>query len=101
MYDAPRDIIQSIKNVDFVEMSRNRENAWCCGGGGNVNVVHTRLAFKVAELRIREAKETGTKTLVTACPSCVNMLELASKRKRTGISAIDISELVLDSIKNA
>lgn len=99
IYEEPRNIIQSVPNLKFVEMSRNRENAWCCGGGGSVNVAHTYSALKVAELRIEEAQETGTNTLVTACPSCIQMLELASKRKRAGMNVIDISELVLDAAK--
>lgn len=98
IYEEPRKIIKSIPNLDLVEIARNKENAWCCGGGGSVNVAHTYLAFNVAELRMREARETGAKTLVTACPSCVRMLELASKRKRAGMNVIDISELVLDAI---
>ncbi len=99
IYEEPRDIIQSVPGLDFVEMARNMEDSWCCGGGGSVNVAHTYLALKVGELRIREAQKTGMNTLVTACPSCVQMLELASKRKRAGMNVIDISELVLDAIK--
>lgn len=99
IYEEPRRIIQSVPNLKLVEMSRNRENAWCCGGGGSVNVAHTNLALKIAHLRMKEAQKTGAKTLVTACPSCVQMLELASKRMRAGIKVIDISELILDAIK--
>lgn len=99
IYEEPRDIIRSIPNLDFVEMSRNREEAWCCGGGGSVNVVHPYLALKVAELRMQEAQQTRAETLVTACPSCIQMLELASKRKKIGIKVVDISELIIDAIK--
>lgn len=99
IYEAPRRILQNVPDLDFVEMPRHGDNSWCCGGGGSVNIVHTYQALKVGELRIIEAKETGAKTLVTACPSCVQMLELASKRKRTGMKVIDISELVLDALR--
>ncbi|MBO3754416.1 MAG: (Fe-S)-binding protein [Candidatus Brockarchaeota archaeon] len=99
IYAEPRNIIQSIPDLDFTEMRRNKEDSWCCGGGGSVNVVHTYGALKVAGSRIKEARETGTKTLVTACPSCVQMLKLASKREKAGIMVIDISELVSSVIK--
>jgi heterodisulfide reductase subunit D len=99
IYEEPRSVIQSIPHVELVEMEKNRENSWCCGGGGSVNIVHTRLALSVGELRIRHAEETGARTLVTACPSCVQMLELASKRKRSEIRVIDIASLVLDALK--
>ncbi|MEM2105252.1 MAG: (Fe-S)-binding protein [Candidatus Bathyarchaeia archaeon] len=100
IYEEPRNIIRSIPNLKLVEMKKNRENSWCCGGGGSVNIVHTRLALSVGELRIRHAEETGAKTLVTACPSCVQMLELASKRKRSEIKVIDITSLVLEALKH-
>jgi heterodisulfide reductase subunit D len=99
IYEEPRSVIQSIPNTELVEMEKNRENSWCCGGGGSVNIVHTRLALSVGELRIRHAEETGATTLVTACPSCVQMLELASKRKRSEIRIIDIASLVLYALK--
>lgn len=99
IYEEPRNIIRNVSNLDFTEMSRNKENAWCCGGGGGVSVVHTYSALKVAELRMQEAQQTGAKVLVTACPSCVQMLKLASKRKRVEIKVVDISEFILDAIK--
>lgn len=99
IYEEPRNIIQSIPHAELVEMEKNRENSWCCGGGGSVNIVHTRLALSVGELRIKHAEETGARTLVTACPSCVQMLELASKIKRSEIRVIDIASLVLDALK--
>lgn len=101
IYESPRRIIQSIPNLDLVEMVRNRDNAWCCGGGGNVAAVHPTKALKVAELRMREAQESGAETLVTSCPSCIQMLELASKRMKTGIKVIDISELVSDAMETS
>jgi Fe-S oxidoreductase len=99
IYKEPRSIIHSIPNLELVEMAKIRENSWCCGGGGSVNIIHTRLALSVSELRIKQTAETGAKTLVTACPSRVQMLELASKRKRLEIRVIDIASLVLDAMK--
>jgi heterodisulfide reductase subunit D len=100
IYEEPRSVIQSVPRLKLMEMEKNRENSWCCGGGGSVNIVHTHSALSVGELRIEHAEETGVKTLVTACPSCVQMLELASKRKRSEIRVIDIASLVLEALKS-
>ncbi|MEM1589137.1 MAG: (Fe-S)-binding protein [Candidatus Bathyarchaeia archaeon] len=99
IYDEPREVIQSVPNLKLVEMNKSRDNSWCCGGGGSVNIVHTNLAFSVSALRIKQAQETGAKVLVTACPTCLQMLELASKRTGAKIHVIDIASLVLDAIK--
>jgi Fe-S oxidoreductase len=80
-------------------MNKNRENSWCCGGGGSVNIVHTSLAFSVSAQRIKQAQETGAKVLITACPTCVQMLELASKKTKARIQVVDIAKLVLDALK--
>ena len=34
IYDEPREVLESIPGVDFVEMDRSRERALCCEGGG-------------------------------------------------------------------
>jgi heterodisulfide reductase subunit D len=100
IYEEPRSVIQSVPRLKLVEMEKNRENSWCCGGGGSVNIVHARPALSVAELRIGHAQETSAKTLVTACPSCVHMLRLASKRTGYKIRVIDIASLVLEAMKS-
>jgi len=99
IYEEPREIIQSIPNLKLIEMNKNRENSWCCGGGGSVNIVHTSLAFSVSAQRIKQAQETGAKVLITACPTCVQMLELASKKTKARIQVVDIAKLVLDALK--
>jgi len=33
-FDAPSEILSSIAGFDLVEMERNRERGFCCGGGG-------------------------------------------------------------------
>ena len=99
IYDEPREVIQSIPNLKLVEMNKNREESWCCGGGGSVNVVHTNLALSVSALRIRQAQETQAKVLITACPTCVQMLELASKRTGAKIQVMDIASFILGALK--
>jgi len=99
IYDEPREVIQNMPNLKFVEMNKSRDDSWCCGGGGSVNIVHTSLAFSVSALRIKHVQETGVKVLVTACPTCVQMLELASKRTGAKIQVVDIASLVMDAIR--
>lgn len=77
IYDAPRALIQSIPDVEFVEMPRNRETSLCCGGGGG-NMwmeVQTGLSHE----RVNEALNSGAEIIASACPFCLNMLDDAIK----------------------
>jgi len=95
VYQAPRNVIQAIPKVKLVEMYRNRFNAWCCGAGGGVKSGYKDLALETADERIAEAKETGTKVLVTACPFCELNLKDAVKAKQENLEILDLTELLL------
>ena len=68
VFDEPRNVIGALANL--VEMENNCENSLCCGAGGGVKSAYPEIATQMAKARINQAKETGCKTLVTACPFC-------------------------------
>jgi Fe-S oxidoreductase len=97
-YDAPREVLQNIPGIELVEMERNRENSFCCGGGtGNfyTDFLHG-TENSPARIRVREAHETGAEILALACPACMTMFEDAVKAEALEEKLIlkDISEIV-------
>jgi len=95
IYDAPRELLKKIPGIEFVELKRIRENAWCCGAGGGVKSAFPELATKIAEGRILEAEELELATIVTACPFCVNNLKDGAKSLgKNEIEILDILDLV-------
>jgi heterodisulfide reductase subunit D len=70
VFDAPRQVLQSLPGVHFTEMHRRREYAYCCGGGGSVPEAHPNVARSAALQRISEARDVGAEVLVTACQHC-------------------------------
>jgi heterodisulfide reductase subunit D len=99
IYEEPRELIQRIPRIALVEMDRNRENAWCCGGGGAVKMIYPDQASKVALVRLKEAESSGATAIVSSCPTCkwnlTDNLKLAGSRLRV----IDLSELMHSSLK--
>ena len=100
-YDAPREILQSIPGIDLVEMERNRENSFCCGGGaGNfyTDFLHGG-ENSPGRIRVREACETGASILAVSCPTCMTMLEEAVKNEglEEKIVVKDIAEIVKEA----
>lgn len=94
IYDSPRKILESIPNIKFVEMRRNRENAWCCGAGGGVKSGFRDWAIEIASERIIEAEATGADILVSSCPFCKRNLMDAIKATNSKLKFMDITELI-------
>ncbi|MEM3697604.1 MAG: succinate dehydrogenase iron-sulfur subunit [Candidatus Bathyarchaeia archaeon] len=80
IYDEPRQILQSINGLEFVEMRRSRENSFCCGGGaGRVWTEEADSAKRPCVNRVKEALELEVDTIAVACPFCVTTFEDAVK----------------------
>jgi Fe-S oxidoreductase len=97
-YQAPRKVLKSISGLQLLEMSRVKENAFCCGGGGG-NFFTDLLGSgpeSPARARVREAADTGASVLAVACPNCAKMLEDATKAENLEgkIAVREISEII-------
>ncbi len=89
-YAAPRQVISEL-GLTIKEMWRSGHNSLCCGAGGGVLASNPRLAKQYASNRWKEAKATGAKIIVTACPFChVNFV----RSKPKDCQVIDITSLV-------
>jgi len=94
IYDPPRRIIQAIPGVTLIEMAQNRENALCCGGGGDLEMVDSDLVSAIAARKIQMALDTGAEIIVTACPQCKRTLMNAARQEKARMWVLDIVELV-------
>jgi Fe-S oxidoreductase len=103
VYDAPRKVLTNGHPEQLVEMSRNRNNSFCCGAGGAQFWKEEEPGtMKVADNRFQEAQKTGAKTLATGCPFCKAMLASSVSAAQPGTPAIlDIAELVAENLKRA
>jgi len=97
-YEAPREILRAIPGVELVEMERNRQNSFCCGGGsGNFYTDYFGGGENSpSRIRVREADKTGASILAVACPTCAVMLGEAIKDEgiEEGLTVKDISEVL-------
>jgi Fe-S oxidoreductase len=94
VYDAPREVINAIPGLEFVEFDSCREDSTCCGAGGGVKSAKPELANELGKSRAEEAKELGAKVILSACPFCeLNLGE------NSDIKSMDVCELLLKAIK--
>lgn len=97
-YDAPRHILKSLPGVELREMANIRDNALCCGGGGDVEFFNDEATMDVAIRRLRQALDVEAGTIVTACQQCKRTLMNASQRMRQRVKVLDVVELIWEAM---
>lgn len=85
---------------DFVEMYPNRENNFCCGGGGG-QLSMTRYAkrrLEAGKIKAEQIRKTGAKVVATPCHNCVDQLSELNKEYKLGVEIKTIAEIVSDAL---
>jgi Fe-S oxidoreductase len=71
-FDQPRDVLKQLAGNNFIEMTPNREEAFCCGGGGGV--IATKAADTVRRaaftIKIDQVNKTGAHQVAMTCSNC-------------------------------
>ncbi len=101
VYDAPRMILESIPGLELREMSMTRQDALCCGGGGDVETADPEIPVQVAMERIAQVEATGAGYVASACQQCKRSLQEGARRARVRVRAVDVVELLWRSIQSA
>jgi len=98
-YDAPRNILNKVPGLKYIEMENSKEKGTCCGGGG-AQLWYEAPGKQINVMRLNEIKDSGAKTAATACPFCTIMLETARTLDKSGEppKVQDISELVARAV---
>lgn len=101
IYQPLREIVKAIPGVTLLELPRNKERGFCCGGGGGRMWLHEKLGKRMNLLRAEEVLKSGAEVLGTACPYCLTMLEDGIKNQEAGKPAkvMDLVEIVAASIR--
>jgi Fe-S oxidoreductase len=74
--EEPRDILKAAC-ADFREMTPNRGQNWCCGGGGGLSAMDDILEFRMeisGQKKLSQIRDTGAKYVATACSNCKRQL---------------------------
>lgn len=99
IYDAPRAFLGSV--LELREMRHFGAGSWCCGNSAWLGC--DKYAKQMQVERLREAKETQSDLMVTACPKCQIHLTCAMRDVNTlgdfEVTIEDFSNVVARSIK--
>jgi Fe-S oxidoreductase len=99
--EEPREILRAICR-DFVEMTPNRTENLCCGGGGGTVSIDEIRQFRTGLMGRRKADQiraTGAKYLVSPCANCKKQLrEVCEDHGLDDVEVVGLHDLLLKVI---
>jgi len=98
VYEEPREVIQAIPGLRFVELPMNRKFSVCCGGGGNVEMTDPNLSAEVAQMKLDSIRDTGAEMVITGCQQCVRTMATRARRQKIDLEVKDLTELVVEAM---
>jgi len=94
IYNPARNVFKALPGIEFVEMARNKEDAFCCGGGGAVKTMYEDHSNNVAVERIQDFIDTGAELMTSICPACELNLTHGTYGAKIEARVLDVAELI-------
>ena len=88
---APRKLLAAVPGLELVEL---KESEICCGSAGIYNVVHSELAERLLQSKMRRIEETKADLVLTANPGCLLQLRAGVSRAGGGRRVLHVVELL-------
>ncbi len=98
IYDPPREVLQAIPGLEYVEMEHNRENGLCCGSVLTRIKEPTPTSDTIGALRLKEATAAGTDMIYTTCPCCEFQLRVAGNSAGSQVQVRDFTNAVAEAL---
>ncbi len=95
LLDPPR-VIMAAAVAQFVELSPNRMESLCCGGGGGVDRVprSSEIRNQVGGLKIQQIQRSGAETVVTGCLSCQSTIDALARHHKHKVKVLTLGQTV-------
>jgi Fe-S oxidoreductase len=102
IFEAPRQLVQISAREGVIEMEKNRESSFCCGGGGGMSFVEEPKDKRVNQERARQILATGADVVAVGCPFCLTMLEdgVNARKGDRDVRVMDVAEILWQSVND-
>ncbi|MBI4444738.1 MAG: (Fe-S)-binding protein [Acidobacteria bacterium] len=91
IYEPPRRLIRSVRDIDFREMANSTR---CCGFGGTFSVKFEDVSVALAEDKVRAIQDCGARFVVATDVSCLMHLDGLMRRNHIPVKTIHLAELL-------
>ena len=94
IYEAPRQILDSVNTGERCETDRHHDQGFCCGAGGGRMFMEETIGERINNQRALQVAETGAETVAAACPFCITMLNDGLVEAGSKMAVKDIAEII-------
>jgi len=98
--EEPR-VILNATCEDFREMTPNRGQNWCCGGGAGLSAMDDIHEFRMTvagRKKLEQIRATGAKYVAAACSNCKRQLMQLMEYHKEGVSVGGVHDMLSRSI---
>ncbi|HOW26172.1 MAG TPA: (Fe-S)-binding protein [Bacteroidales bacterium] len=85
---------------NFIEMTPNRTNNYCCGGGGGQLSMseYNDRRLKIGKLKADQIQRTGARIVATPCHNCIDQIMGLNQHYGLGVEVKTLGEIVADAL---
>ncbi len=86
--------------TDFVEMTPNRAENFCCGGGGGQLAMaqYRDKRLQAGGVKAEQIRATGARIVVAPCHNCIDQLMELNREYKLGVVIKTVAEIVADAL---
>jgi hypothetical protein len=98
--EEPRAVLRAAAG-DFREMTPNREQAFCCGGGGGLVALpeYEERRLAAGRPKAEQIRQTGARVVVAACENCRLQIGDLNARYGLGVEVSSLADLVVRAMR--
>ena len=89
--EAPRTLLDAVRGLEFVELSRPAE---CCGFGGTFAVKNAETSAAILADKVQDVLDTGAEVCTALDNSCLLQIDGALTRLRSGVRTAHLAEIL-------
>jgi L-lactate dehydrogenase complex protein LldE len=87
----PRELLRSVRGIDFVEMPYSEE---CCGFGGTFATKFSMISSAMGDNKIRNAETSTAQYITSTDPSCLMHIEGILRRRNSPVRTIYLAGIL-------
>ncbi|MFC2038463.1 (Fe-S)-binding protein [Chloroflexota bacterium] len=99
LFEEPRRVMKAISQ-DYREMTPNRLQNFCCGGGSGVVAIDewNEARINTGKPKAEQIRETGVKTVVTSCDNCRHQIIELNEHFGLDINVSSLTEMTVNAL---